>query len=86
MDGNLTMKTYYFETSVTYIDKIGKEDKVFSENFSHIVEAESEGKAIVKAVTKTIEQFEHEYYLTTFKSVGVEVDQFYETIEGARAN
>ena len=80
------MKTYYFETSVTYIDKIGKEDKEFNEIFSHIIESENEGKAIVSAITKTIEDFEREYYLSTFKSVCVKIEQFYETIDGARAD
>jgi hypothetical protein len=80
------MKTYYFETSVTYTDKIEKEDRVFSETFSYIVEAETEGEAIQDAIIKTIKQFVKEYYLTTFKGIGVEIDQFYETCEGARAD
>ena len=78
------MKTYYTECTVSFIDNSEKQPWKSSETYSFVIEANNrkEGKAdaVKMAEEKLIQELGKMDYVST------NIDTFYETCEGARAN
>ena len=80
------MKTYYFECTVSFTDFVTEEDPYYGEeHYSGIVEASSKKQGKADAKKKGLEIFESDLG-TGNTDVKLNLDTFYETIEGARAN
>ena len=78
------MKTYYAECTVSFTDNSEKEPWESSETYSFIIEANNKKEGKADAVKKAEEKLKHE--LGKMDDVSTQIDTFYETCEGARAN
>jgi hypothetical protein len=78
------MKTYYAECTVSFTDNSEDEPWKSSETYSFIIEANNKKEGKADAVKKAEEKLNDE--LGKMDDVSTNIDTFYETCEGARAN
>ena len=79
------MKTFYVESSVKYTDKTDSEPYYGEEIYTHIVTANSNKIASMKASQLALQQFNEELNCG-FEDIKVSTEQIYETSEDARCS
>jgi len=79
------MKTYYVQTSVSYLDSVNNNTIEEEEFFDFIISAENKPNASKDAIRKSLDIFNEDFNVG-FENISCQVESIYETSSDARTS